>query len=118
ETIESITSFWFGAQQDDAAIASDRASLWWSKHPATDAQIRERFEGCVASAARRELDHWMDAPAGWLALILLTDQFPRNMYRDTPRAFEFGPLALSWSKQALAAGIDAQLRPVQRVFLY
>ena len=115
---DAILDFWFGGEQDDAAVASAQSWLWWSKDAATDAEIRRRFEPAVQAAARGDLDDWVDTPRHRLALVLLCDQFPRNIYRDTPGAFAFDERARRLCRQALAAQEDAQLRPIERVFLY
>ena len=117
ETSESINAFWFGARIGDKE-ADDRARLWWSKHTAFDKEIRERFEPCTLQAARGELDAWAASPSGLLALILLLDQFPRNMYRDTPSAFAFDTRANARCKEGLRIGADRALRPIERVFFY
>ncbi|HTD04234.1 DUF924 family protein [Undibacterium sp.] len=118
ETIDSILAFWFGTDTDDAATAQAQGKLWWQKQPETDALIRQRFAGYTHQAANGALQDWAATPSGMLALILLTDQFPRNMYRDTPQAFAFDGLARACCKQGLAAGLDLPLRPIQRVFFY
>jgi uncharacterized protein (DUF924 family) len=118
ETKNTILEFWFGLKTDDQVVAEEHSKLWWSKHPDTDEQIRQRFETCIAQAAVHALDAWAAAPTGRLALILLTDQFPRNAYRDTPQAFAFDPLALSWSREGIRNDVHRQLRPIERVFLY
>lgn len=113
-----IINFWFGTEADDAAAATAQQSLWWSKHAPTDALIRQRFEAAVLAAEAGELDAWRATPEGLLALVLLTDQFPRNIYRDTPDAFRFDPQARKLCLEALDTGTDQALRPIQRVFLY
>ncbi|RJG04749.1 DUF924 domain-containing protein [Noviherbaspirillum cavernae] len=118
ETESTIREFWFGSQADDSAVASERAALWWSKNPDVDAAIRQRFAALAARAASRELDAWNATPHGTLALILLTDQFPRNIHRDTPQAFASDPLARAWCSLGLGRGDDLQLRPIERVFFY
>jgi uncharacterized protein (DUF924 family) len=118
ETIETINAFWFGSRADDKSAADERASLWWSKNPAVDDNIRQRFASCTTQAAHGELDAWMASPSGRLALILLTDQFPRNMYRDTPKAFAYDHLANAWCKEGVLFGADRALRPIERVFFY
>lgn len=110
--------FWFGSGADDAAVAAERSRLWWKKHPDTDKLIRLRFEACLRKAASGELNAWLATAAGRLALILLADQFPRNMYRHTAQAFAFDALAQAWCKQGLELGCDAALRPIQRTFFY
>ncbi|HMA79461.1 MAG TPA: DUF924 family protein, partial [Candidatus Binatia bacterium] len=85
--IETVLEFWFGADADDAAVAKTQAKLWWSKNVDIDSEIRRRFEDGVRAAAEGQLDDWAAIPRGALALIILTDQFPRNIYRNTPQAF-------------------------------
>lgn len=118
ETPASIHEFWFGTQADDAAVAAERARLWWAKDEQADREIERRFAAWVERAARGELDGWAATPPGRLALILLTDQFPRNIYRGTPQSFAFDRHALAWCRQGLAAGMDGALRPIERVFFY
>lgn len=118
ETPNSILQFWFGNHTDAATVAKAQAPLWWQKDAATDDAVRARFAGITAMAARHELDAWCGTPQGRLALILLTDQFPRNMYRDTPKAFHYDALAQAWCRQGLACGHDLALRPIKRVFFY
>ena len=120
ETPDSVLTFWFGgvldATADDVAIAARQSALWWKKEPAVDAAIRTRFAAWTARAASGVLDHWAHTPHGRLALIVLCDQFPRNMYRDTPQAFAFDALARRWCAQGLLRGDDQALRPIERVF--
>ena len=117
-TIEAILEFWFGSDPDDSMVAKEKSALWWSKNPAIDGEIRQRFESSVTSATAGELSDWRSNPRGRLALILLTDQFPRNIYRDSPRAFAQDSKALAWSLHGIEQGLDSQLRPIERVFFY
>ncbi|CAN5400154.1 DUF924 family protein [soil metagenome] len=118
ETIASIHSYWFGSEVDDILVAQRQSKLWWSKDRDTDHEIRNRFESTVTSAAEGGLSEWAESPRGLLALLLLTDQFPRNIYRGMPEAFAFDSLAQQWSKSGLASGMDRKLRPIERVFFY
>lgn len=113
-----IIAFWFGASTDAAVVAKQQEALWWSKNHAIDTQIKQRFENTLLAAAAHNLDAWSETATGTLALILLTDQMPRNMYRDTPRAFAFDPLARQWCKSGLEQRMDRQLPAIQRVFFY
>ena len=79
---------------------------WFKKNPAFDDEIRARFESAHFAAARRELDDWADTAEGCLALLLLLDQFPRNLYRGTGHAFATDPLAKMFAERAVAAGFD------------
>ncbi len=116
--IDAILSFWFGDGEDDAAVARHQGKLWWSKNEDIDASIRARFEPQVLAAGAGDLDHWRGSAQGWLALIILCDQFPRNIYRGTPRAFAFDAMARSLCLEGLEGGLDLQLRSIQRVFCY
>lgn len=117
-TADDVLDYWFGTQVGDAATAAAQKKLWWSKDAAVDAEIRGRFGALVAAAAGGAHRNWADTPRGRLALILLFDQFPRNMYRDTPQAFAHDAQALQLALDGLAAGADSQLRPIERVFFY
>ncbi len=118
EMQHEIHAFWFGSNPDDAAVAAERAKLWWAKDAAVDAEMRRRFASCVADAASGRLDAWLATPCGRLTLILVTDQFPRNIYRDTAQAFHYDALALAWSKDGIRDGVHLSLRPIERVFFY
>jgi uncharacterized protein (DUF924 family) len=113
-----ILDFWFGPGRDDAATAGRQAALWWRKNPDTDARIRERFESTVAAAAAGELDNWQERAEGRLALILLLDQFPRNMYRDTPAMYRHDGQARTLCIEGLERQADTGLRLIERVFFY
>jgi uncharacterized protein (DUF924 family) len=110
-----ILLFWFGAEALDAP-----REAWFKKDDAFDAEIKRRFETPFLEAMRApHLVH----PKGLsrderLALLILTDQFPRNMYRDTPAAFSGAELALACCKHLLASGQDEQLVPLRRIFVY
>jgi uncharacterized protein (DUF924 family) len=118
EDTATILEYWFGRDANDAAVAKARASLWWSKQPETDEEIRRRFGALVLAAESGNLDDWRSSIEGRLALILLTDQFPRNIYRGTPAAFRFDGIARRLCLEALASRAEKNLRPVHRLFFY
>ena len=91
---------------------------WVARDAAFDAEIRTRFEGLHMAAARRELDGWMDTAEGALALMILLDQFPRNMYRGSAHAFATDPLARSLARQAIDTGLDQRIDAQLRYFFY
>lgn len=121
DTPDTIHAFWFGASADrdaDTDIIARQSALWWKKRPEVDAEIARRFAPLVGRAAAGELDDWLGSARGRLALILLTDQFPRNIWRGQAASFAFDVLALRWAKEAIERGVDLDLRPIERVFLY
>jgi uncharacterized protein (DUF924 family) len=118
ETHDVIHEFWFGSAPNDAVVAEQKSALWWSKNNQHDQEIQRRFGDCVDMTARGELDRWTKSARSLLALILLTDQFPRCMYRNTPKAFEFDALAQAWCLNGLKQGMDKSLRPIERIFFY
>ena len=118
ENIDSILRYWFGAKAEDATVIREKSELWWKKDPAVDAEIRRRFESTLKAETRGELESWSESARGQLARILLCDQFTRNMYRNTPRAFAYDARAYRLARQVLDAGMDRMLRPVERVFIY
>ncbi len=93
-------------------------ALWFARDDAFDAAIRERFEAVHHAAARGDYADWMDMPEGALALVLLLDQFPRNLYRDTARAFATDPLARATASRAIGLGRDQASEPALRLFFY
>ena len=113
-----LLELWFGSLDDDAATARQKADLWWGKDPETDEQLASLYGHLVSAAEGGVLDHWTGSPRGRLALILLLDQLPRAIHRDTPRAFAGDPKALRVARQGLASNADRLLRPVERVFFY
>ena len=118
DTPDTLHAFWFGTSPQDAEVIASQSALWWQKQPAVDTEIRKRFAPLVERAATGELDSWLGELRGRLALILLTDQFPRNIWREQAVAFAFDVLALRWAKEALVLGLDTRARPIERVFLY
>ena len=116
--MEAILDFWFGSNPDDGVVAKEKSALWWSKSSEIDGEIRQRFESSVIRAAAGELSDWQWTAEGRLALILLMDQFPRNLYRDSPGAFAHDSKALAWSLEGIGQGMDIKLRPIERVFFY
>ncbi|MDZ5457706.1 DUF924 family protein [Azohydromonas lata] len=109
---QDILQFWFGAPPLKAQ------QRWFAKDAAFDAQIRERFGAHIEAALRGELDGWQSDAQAALARLLLLDQFTRNVFRDTPRAFAGDALALAGARALVDAGQDQVLAPLQRVFVY
>ncbi len=91
---------------------------WFRGGAAFDAECRARWQDAHFAASRRECDHWLADADGALALVLLLDQIPRNIFRGSGHAFATDPLALYVADRALAAGFDAQVEPALRFFFY
>ncbi len=114
---DGILDFWFGAPGSEEFGRA--RGFWFTKSAATDDLIRSRFGSSVEAALRGELQHWADGTArDVLALILLLDQFTRNMFRDSARAFSGDALALAVAKRLVADSRHRQLAPVERWFAY
>jgi uncharacterized protein (DUF924 family) len=114
-TVEEVLDFWFGQPGTDT-YGSARP-VWFRKDAAFDAQIRAHFAAAIETALAGGFAAWT-SPRGSLARILLLDQFTRNAFRDTPRAFAGDALALSLAEAAVGLGDDDRLIPVERWFMY
>ncbi len=91
---------------------------WWRKDDALDAKIVSRFKPTYDVLREGVPASWLESPEGMLAAILVLDQFPRNMFRDDPRAFATDAGALELAKRAIADGMDTKLEPRERAFIY
>ena len=104
-----IIDFWFEEIEP---------SQWWSKDDEFDQLIKLKFSDVHDKAVRCELFEWRKFPQGRLAEIIILDQFSRNMFRGTPRAFSQDQMALVLSQESISLGIDKLLRPKERGFIY
>jgi uncharacterized protein (DUF924 family) len=126
----SILDYWFSSLDDttplDREVEPFRTCFtrWYGKQPAIDAEIRDRFEPALLTVARagarwdETMADWQRAPLGLLALVVLLDQLPRNMYRDTARMYAHDPLALVVTTAAIREYESRSITLVQRMFLY
>ncbi len=115
----AVLDYWFG----DALSASPEQldpyfKRWFMSGRALDDEIRERFGAWVEQAAAGDLDAWRANAEGTLALIIMLDQFPRNIWRGDARAFTHDPLALSLSRDLIASGKDRGMHFLQCTFAY
>ena len=115
-TAQEVLDFWFGAP--GAAEYGKAREFWFRKSQATDDLIRARFGAEVDAALRGERDAWAQTVIGTRALILLLDQFTRNIFRGTKRAFAGDERALELARALVAAGEDRKLAPLARWFVY
>lgn len=115
-----VIDFWFGPPgSPDRGYRRDH---WFAKQKENgndfDAEIRDNFLATHEAAARGDLDHWRHTTDGILALAILLDQFPRNMFRGSARAFATDAKILGLVKDAIARGLDARLGHVPALFIY
>jgi uncharacterized protein (DUF924 family) len=103
-----VLDFWRGVGREG----------WFERSDALDAEIRERFKALHEEAASGALDRWAGTPEGALALLVLFDQFSRNLHRGSPRAFACDAYAREIADAAIARGFDRQVEPELRAFFY
>jgi uncharacterized protein (DUF924 family) len=115
DRVEEILTFWFGADETERR---NRNRVWFSPDPEFDQACVTGFLADHELAAAGALNAWMNQPRSCLALILLLDQFPRNMFRGTPRAFATDHEARTAARHAVEHGFDAVLPAVERSFVY
>jgi uncharacterized protein (DUF924 family) len=113
---QQVLDFWFGAE-GSPEHGKVRAA-WFQKNDAFDALIARQFGATVERALAGGLQDWAISAPQALARLILLDQFTRNLFRGSARAFAGDALALQAARELLARGFDAQLRPEQRVFAY
>ena len=119
-SVEEVLGFWFGHPPDPVVNpASARPQKRWFERDADfDAECRHRFLAAHETAASGALREWWEEPRSALALLVLLDQLPRNLFRGTPRAFATDAQAREVARHALARGLDVTLPPVWRWFMY
>ena len=111
-----VLEFWFCPKDSDTY--GKNLKIWWKKDPDFDEEVAARFRDHFEGAERGALDGLADDARGSLALVILLDQFPRNMFRGTARAFGTDAKALAISEKAIERGFDRTLIPAERAFLY
>lgn len=115
---QPLLEWWFGNSESPNEVAADKGKLWFGKRDSQDLEAQTRFGDWVEQALAGGLTDWAQRPEGWLALVLLLDQLPRMIFRDTPKSFSGDLRAQALVAQGIAADFDRQLRPIQRVFIY
>lgn len=113
---EEILRFWLGPEA--SAVAGPNWSRWFVPNPEFDRLCRTRFLTTYEDAAGGRMDDWKLAPRSCVALVLLLDQLPRNMFRTTAQAFATDAKACLLTRHAIASGFDRQLSPIMRMFLH
>jgi len=116
--ITAIHDFWFGELDENGLCKADRNALWFGADEATDTRCRALFGASLADALNGTLDSWEATDRGLVALVVLLDQFSRNIHRGTALAFGGDPKALALAQDAIASGRYLRLPLIHRVFLY
>lgn len=117
-TWQPLLDWWFGAEGSATEVAAARQGLWFGKRDGQDLEAEARFGALVERALAGDLKDWLDDPQAWLAQLILLDQLPRMIFRDTPRAFAGDSRARPLLQEGLERGWDRRLTPIQRVFAY
>ena len=115
KNINSIIKYWFN---DEVDVVEGRDGFWFGGGRDIDLQITHQFSALVIEAKKQQLDEWLTTAKGSLAVILLLDQFTRNIYRNSAEAFSSDHLARAICHQGLKQGFDQQLSNSERVFYY
>jgi uncharacterized protein (DUF924 family) len=119
-----VRDFWFGKLPMTAQALNQRVSLWFPGDLSEEALrtrddvIRKRFGSLIERAGKGELASWADSPRRCLSLIVLLDQFPRNIYRGTAKAFAYDAVALELTVSGMQSAADGALDVVERIFFY
>ncbi len=116
--IDAVIAFWFKEQQLTAPQIDRRMEVWFGEDGVFDHECKKEFGDDVDRASEGKLDHWADDTRGRLALILLLDQFRRNIYRNTAEAFAMDKKALKLCVEGAMEKKDQGLPPIQRAFFY
>jgi len=117
---EEVLSYWFPEGINDADPETRRRQLqrWMAGGPEVDREITERFGEVLEQARRGELDHWAETARGRLALIVVLDQFSRNVYRGSPLSYTQDEKALRLAVEGIDLGMDRELGSMERFFFW
>jgi uncharacterized protein (DUF924 family) len=113
---DEVLAWWLGPKPKTASEVETKKQLWFNGTAAVDEEIRVRFGELVAKARAGELGSWTETPRGTLALIVLLDQFSRNLYRGTPDAFSHDPICLELAQTGFDSGRFDELDVIERMF--
>jgi len=118
DLLDEVLDFWFAGALESSAAAEARNALWFGNDEEFDRQIRARFGALPERAARGELDGWLKTPRGVLAMVIVLDQFPRNLHRGSAQAFAYDAAARAAATLLISRGLDETLHPIEAGFLY
>ncbi|WDD97762.1 DUF924 family protein [Thalassomonas actiniarum] len=117
QDVDEVLDFWFGEITNELCDEQHQA-FWYQGSEALDNEVKIKFFDLYQQALAGQLAHWQQAARGSLALVILLDQLPRNMFRGTARAFASDELALKVCKAGIESGVDRQLSLIERIFYY
>lgn len=118
QRVDAILDFWYGQPRNYVRADKARIDLWFGGSAGVNRTIKDRFAADHQQATEDKLNHWVSSREGLLALVILLDQFSRNIYRDSGRAFDWDHKALQLSLAAIDNRQDVEMQPLQRLFLY
>jgi uncharacterized protein (DUF924 family) len=113
---QALLDFWFGPPGDP--LREERRDIWFKSTAEHDETLRGLFLADYERAAAGRLADWQDQPESALALVLLLDQIPRNIFRATPRAYATDAMARAVADHTMANGFDMRVQPAWRIFFY
>jgi uncharacterized protein (DUF924 family) len=113
---QEVLDFWFGREGEEGY--GEFREAWFNRDPEFDREIRDRFESDYEEATTGRLDHWKSEARSCLALIVVLDQFPRNMYRGDARMYAADEKAREAARHAVEHAYDRELSPYGRLFMY
>ncbi len=117
-TAAAVLAFWLGAHPIDAAAMARVQGQWFMKNEAFDAELRQRFGPTIDAALAGGLGDWPESAEGRLALLIVLDQFTRNVFRGDARSFSGDARALALALDGIARGHDRAIPPLARIFCY
>ena len=117
-TPQDVLAFWLGAYPLSADAMARVQQQWFQKNDAFDAELRQRFTATIDAALAGGLADWPATDEGWLAKLIVLDQFTRNAFRGQAKSFAGDPLALQTAMEGIQAGQDQSLPPMARIFAY
>jgi len=120
DRIKDILNYWFEGIDEETVLNGKAPTVkrWFAKDDQVDAKIEKQFGADVLKARKGKYNDWAENPQGRLALIILFDQFSRNIYRDSPKAFDKDLQALEYCLLSIKDGLDEKLTFIERIFLY
>lgn len=117
-TAGDVLSYWFGDAAADLDVIETQGGRWFASSETRDREIGGRFGAAIEAASAGGLAGWTGSAPGALAVIVLIDQFRRNVFRNRAEAFAADPLARAIAARGVEQGQDQALRPIERVFFY